>query len=694
MIQIRAVEQHSHSRIEPPSKSCKEIAMPQSPSMFSVFSSCPRYLFLAISLCCAFFPVAAQNARIAGAGTLPYEDNREGTDVLTRSYDIGRTGANVHEKVLTPAVVAKGLKRLFTLDVMSDPQHPDDPRLEAQPLIVTAIKMSDGKIHDVVYVCTMQNNIWAFDANTGVKIWDAPVSLGHPINPKLTGGPGSTASEIDMWGINIAWGILSTPVIDLERETMYVVNWTSPSGAKADSFYQLHALNLSDGKERPNSPIKIEATYTVGDATVSFQPPNQKQRSALLLLPAENSNLSESGAPVVLSGGGGMATGHGRMPAAPAAKTDRFAPTLIVACGQFGESATGHHGWILAYDSVTLKQTAAFATTPTTGGGGIWQAGQGPAADTAGNIYATASNGGWNGVTDFAETVLMLHYVRPSTTGQGKFELTSWFTPFRDLDRIASEPGTGYPFQDQDLGSAGPVVPRGLGLVFAAGKDGVLYVLQKGKFGNTTRQQIDSSEQFSSLKTPPLFFTYFHGFGVDATNIETLDVNFGVRTHHLHGSPLYWNSPDFGSMLFSWGENESLRAWTTDASGKVVFRAKGHEVASAALAKPGVQGLGGMPGGMLALSANGQTMHSGVVWATAPIDGDGNRFVVSGILRAYDATEFATDPSTSDPLLKLLWDSSLVPFKYNKFCPPVVANGKVYVATYDGRVDVYGPGMP
>jgi outer membrane protein assembly factor BamB len=649
-----------------------------------------RCAILVAMFCTAFyFGAAQQPQRIAGAGTLPSEVPGSGVDVLTRSYDIGRTGSNVREKVLTPSVVSKGLQKLFSLDITSDSGHPDDPRLEAQPLIVTGLRMNDGRIHDVVYVCTMQNNIWTFDANTGEKIWAAPVSLGRAINPKLTPSPGiPTKSEIDMWGINIAWGILSTPVIDREREIMYVVNWTSPTGLIADSFYQLHALNLSDGKEREHSPVKIEAIYTSGEATALFKPPAQKQRSALLLLPAENSHMHPAGSNMVLSGGHGAMAEHGHP-----STTQTHPPTLIIACGQFGENADGQHGWVLAYDPVTLTQTAAFATTPGSGGGGIWQAGQGPAADLTGDIYATSSNGGWNGTTDFAETILMLHYTPPSGVGKkGNLALRTWFTPFLDATRVASEPGTGYDFRDQDLGSAGPVVPPNLDLVFASGKDGVLYVLRKGAFGDTTSKNILSKNRFDALASPPIFFTYFHGLNVDATDTTVLDSNFGGKTHHLHGSPVFWNSPDLGPMLFCWGENESLRAWTTNSSGNVVFKAKGREIASA-----NVQGLGGMPGGMLALSADRETKHSGIVWASVPINGDGNHAVVEGILRAYDATEFLTEPDSSDPTIKLLWDSKAIPgntFHYDKFCPPVVANGKVYVATYDGRVDVYGPGKP
>src|SRR5262249_36850794 len=124
-----------------------------------------------------------------------------GTPVLTRSYDNGRTGANTSETVLTPATVSKGLKKLFSLVIAGD-----DPRIEAQPLYVPGITMNDGKIHDVVYVFSMANNVWAFDAVTGKRIWQNPVSLGPAFRPKVTSKPGEHRStEIDSWGINIRW---------------------------------------------------------------------------------------------------------------------------------------------------------------------------------------------------------------------------------------------------------------------------------------------------------------------------------------------------------------------------------------------------------------------------------------------------------------------------------------------------------
>ena len=548
--------------------------------------------------------------------------------VLTRSYDNARTGANTAETVLTPDLVGRGLRKLFSVTVN------DDPRLEAQPLIVPGLRMPDGKLHDVLYVCTMANQVWAFDANDGSQLWANPVSLGTPIRSN---------HSIDLWGINIAWGILSTPVIDVDTQTMYVVNWSSPDHRPINGTFALHALNIVDGTHR-HPPLPIQASFQAGGLQATFKPNKQKQRSALLLSP---------------------------LAAAGGAKK-----TLFMACGSTNESDASLHGWVLAFDPATFTQTAAFCPAPKNGIGGVWQAGQGPASDDQGNVYVITGNAAWDGQTDFGNSFLKLTYRPPNGAGAaGSLTLTDWWTPFRNQDRKPA-------FSDQDLGSGGPVILPGMGIVLGAGKDGVLYVLDQNNLGKA----VGTANGFNKLKSPPIFFTYFPGPG--RSPMGDLDFLFGNKTHHLHGAPVFWASPDLGPMLFNWGENENLRAWNVDATGKVKFLAKGLEVASA-----GAPGQGGMPGGMLTLSANGATPHTGVVWAAAPIHGDANRHVVEGILRAYDATQFVTNPDGSKTL-KLLWDSKrLAGNRYNhcKFCPPVVWNGKVYMATYDGRVDVYGP---
>jgi hypothetical protein len=248
---------------------------------------------------------------------------------------------------------------------------------------------------------------------------------------------------------------------------------------------------------------------------------------------------------------------------------------------------------------------------------------------------------------------------------------------------------------DMDLGSGGPVLAGNAGAVLGAGKDGILYVLDPANMGKTStadlRDPTKTAANYDKLKCPPIFFTYFPGGGVNAapTDIRDLDnaLNgyFDNRSHHQHGSPVHWESPDLGPMLYCWGENGNLRAWSIANTGAVSFLANSAEVASAQSPIPP----GGMPGGMLTLSADGAQPHTGILWATIPY-GDANTAVAWGRLLAYDATQFGTFPDNSKQL-RVLWDSQAegLPFRYNKFTPPVVANGRVLVATYDGHVDVY-----
>jgi outer membrane protein assembly factor BamB len=544
----------------------------------------------------------------------------------------------------------------------------DDPRLEAQPLYVSQIMMSDGKVHDVVYVCTMANNVWAFDVNTTQPIWQQPTNLGQPILPPTTNKPNEPRrTDIDLWGININWGILSTPVIDLETKKLYAVTWTSPdgSGAIASAVHELHEVDITSGQKTDKLTITASAPDQVpaGQRVPTFVSSRQKQRASLLLTTVND---------------GGRAT-----------------KVLFVGCGMTHEDGDPTHGWLLAFELGPLRATAAWCTSPNGSGTGIWQAGQGPAADGQGGIYVMTGNYGVKlpGAGDliappkdgdFPESIVKLNYTPAVGGGKAKLEPVGWFTPFQDSVRHRNK-DTNDPFkdnfQDYDLGSAGPVPLPGMNLVVGAGKDGVLYVL------DTDTAKFGKGSNFHNLKHIPIFFTYFPGFGIDAANVAKLDQLFDGKTHHLHASPAFWVSPALGPMLFCWGENENLRAWTIDHNGTTTFVAKSAEVASANTA-----GKGGMPGGFPIVTSNGGVPNTGIVWATAPID-DANRHVVDGILRAYDAT--ALDPvrnADGTPRLKLLWDSTHIPgntFKFSKFCPPVVADGKVLVTTYEGRVDIY-----
>ncbi len=574
---------------------------------------------------------------------------RAGTPVQTRSYDNARTGANTSEVTFTPAkVAANGLKKLYSLDIHSD------PRLEAQPLYAPGLDFNGVK-HNALFVATMANEIFAFDADTGKPIWAQPASLGPAFHPPASIKDGHRHTAIDEFGINIKWGILSTPVLDLDAQSMYVVNWGLDGAGKRE--LRLNVLRLRDG-QTVKPFLKIQASQTNAAGHVVTLRPDQKQRAALLLTPLRGPHKK-----------------------------------LFVAMSG-GENPASPNGWIVAFDVDSFQQKAAWISTPSSFGGGIWQASQGPASDDAGNIYFMTGNGGYttangattefNGKTDFAEAFVKLNYSQ-NGAGKGTFTLKDWFIPFLDSKRKE---------KDQDLGSGAPILTPGMNMVLGAGKDGVIYVMDRNNMGKVVAD-------FSKLKSVPIFFTYFPGFGVSGTG--NLDPAGQIpKTHHLHGSPIFWKSPDRGPLLFVWGENESLRAWTLDATGKVVFLAKSAEIASHGLADPATPGEGGMPGGMITLSADPTKKNTGIVWTTAPINEDANKKVVEGIVRAYDGATLDTHQNDDGtPRLKLLWDSTKIAnnrFAFAKFCPPFVADGKLFVPTYGSwpdtptnraRIDVY-----
>jgi outer membrane protein assembly factor BamB len=582
--------------------------------------------------------------------------------ITTRSYDNLRSGANTQETVLTPAnVKSRGIKLLFLLPL------PNDKRgCEAQPLIVPSVKIGNRERRDIVYVATMANDVVAFDANVGAQLWK--VNLGTPING--TAGP----QGIDRWGINDHWGILSTPVIDLNAEVMYACSWTSPDGSPQQARHVIHAISLRDGAP-VHQPLDLQGTeYSPGHGLpkLLFNSLNRKQRAALLLA---------NGA-------------------------------LFIAFGTVHENDIEARGWIIVVDTASFRVSAVWTSTARGSGGGIWQAGAGPAADAAGNIYVMTGNGDFDGVTDFGESIIKLRYTPPRSNHEGALSVVDWWTPWTDDQRVGQSPATSFEsmpsnfrplhylaamgaapqagdWKDMDLGSGGPVLVPTIGAVLAGGKDGILYTVNLAKLGKTKPTDLNpvvTAQNYAKLKSSPIFYTYYPGPQLSPApgDISTLNVNINQRTYHLHGTPVVWNSKDHGLMHFCWGENSALRAWALDATGRSTYLAGGAEIASVQATTP----LGGMPGGMLSLSANGR--GDGIVWASIPY-GDANTSISAGRFLAYDASNFAKFPDGSG-WIKPLWDSEQWNwhFSHNKFNRPIVWNGRVFLPTYDGEVLVLG----
>ena len=283
--------------------------------------------FSQYAICLAFlaFPVAAP----AQVDVLAHHNNRE------------RTGVNLQETVLTPANVnTKQFGMLFKRVV--------DDQLYSQPLVVSNLKIAGGW-HEVVYVTTVNNSVYAFDANDAsatAPLWH--VNFGTPA--------GVHDADFTCTDINGNMGIVGTPVINAEKTALYVVALTKAGGQFSQ---RLHALDLATGADLPNSP----ATITAPD----FDPIWQNQRPGLFL------------------SGGNVFIGY-------ASHCDNGP----------------YHGFLLGYNAASLKQVGVFNTSPGGEEASIWQSGQPPAVDDNGNIYFITGNGSWNGTTQFSESFIKL----------------------------------------------------------------------------------------------------------------------------------------------------------------------------------------------------------------------------------------------------------------------------------------------
>ena len=301
--------------------------------------------------------------------------------------------------------------------------------------------------------------VYAFDADGKST---APLWQQSFINPNAGITPVASGDIADGYeDIEPEIGITSTPVIDANSGTIYVVAKTKENG---DIFQRLHALDVTTGAEKFGGPVTIQASIPGvgarddGTGNVIFDPLINLQRAALLLLNG----------------------------------------TVYIAFGSHGDFDP-FNGWLLGYDARTLRQTVVYAPDADGAGGSIWQAGDGPAADSAGNIYVLVANGDFDapeGGRDYGDTALKLQ------RDGGSFRVVDWFTPFnqQELDD-----------NDFDFGSGGPVLlpdqPTGPPhLLIGGSKQGKLYVINRDNMGHYRPDDDSQIVQILDL-SGPLFST-------------------------------------------------------------------------------------------------------------------------------------------------------------------------------------------
>ncbi|WP_233847477.1 outer membrane protein assembly factor BamB family protein [Paraburkholderia sp. HD33-4] len=356
-------------------------------------------------------------------------------DVLTYHDDIARTGQNLGETTLTPAnVTASTFGKVGFFSV--------DGKVDAQPLFVRSLAIAGGT-HNVLYVATENDSVFAFDADTGATLWQVR-TLGTGEAPSDDRGCSQIENTI---------GITSTPVIDRSRGTHGTIYVVAMSKDAAGGYHhRLHALDLASGAELLNGPTEIAASYPGGgtgatNGVVPFTASLYAERAGLLLL----------------------------------------GNTVYTAWTSHCDDG-GYTGWIMGYGADTLQQTTVLNVTPNGLGGAIWMSGAGPASDGSsiylldanGTFDTTMTSGGFPASKDFGNSFLKLDT-------SGGLAVADYFA----MTNVVQEAN-----DDIDLGSGGALVLPDLTdaggtvrhLTLGAGKDSTIYVLNRdsmGKFNPT-----------------------------------------------------------------------------------------------------------------------------------------------------------------------------------------------------------------
>jgi Putative binding domain, N-terminal len=396
-------------------------------------------------------------------------------NVVTFHNDNARTGQDLNETLLTPANVnTSQFGKLFTYSV--------DGQVYAQPLYLANVRIPGQGVHNVVYVATEHDGLYAFDADSNQGANATPLWYHSFLDPAngVTSFPSSDAFGCGQ--ITPELGISGTPVIDTTTGTLYVVVTTKEvSGSTTKYVHRLHAVDVSTGNERPNSPVAVNAsiTYNVGGQgkTVTWNPHDYKQRPGLLLL-------------------------NGKVYAGFGSHCDE------------STAGTPYHGWLIGYDATTLAQVSIWNTSPNGSEAALWNSGAGPAADASGNIYLMTANGTFDanqgsvttGYGDYGDS-----FVKLSTQSGLTVPTNGSYT----VSDQATEAG-----HDLDLGSGGlMLLPASVGstahpsLFTGAGKEGKLYLIDASNLGgyNATNNDANAVQVVSGLGSVFSMPAYFNG---------------------------------------------------------------------------------------------------------------------------------------------------------------------------------------
>jgi len=418
------------------------------------------------------------------------------TDVVTYHNDVARTGQNLSETILTPANVnSTGFGKIGFYAV--------DGKVDAQPLYLANVSIPGQNSHNVLYVATEHDSVYAFDADNGTQLWKVTLL-----------GAGETTSDPHNCGQVVPEiGITATPVIDRSRGpngTIYVVAMSK--NASGSYFQRLHALDVTTGAELLGGPTTVQASYPgTGDGSsggmVIFSPGQYAERASLLLLNG-----------ILYTGW----TSH---------------------C-----DIRPYTGWVIGYSASTLQQSGVLNLTPNGSEGSIWMSGAGMAADSLGNIYFLDANGDFDtnlNASGFPSNGdLGNSFIKLSTAGA--LTVADYFATFDTVQKSAA---------DTDLGSGGAVVLPDLNdaagrtrhLAVGGGKDGNIYVVDRdsmGKFSPTANNNYQELQGAlpGGVWSMPAYFNNTIYYGPVGNTIRA----FSITNALLSSTPVGQTSNSFG----------------------------------------------------------------------------------------------------------------------------------------------------
>ena len=442
---------------------------------------------------------------------------RAQVNVLTYHNDAARAGANLNETILTPSNVKPStFGKLFSYSV--------DGYVYAQPLYVSGLAIPGKGTHNAVLVATEHNTVYCFDAdsNTGTSngvLWQ--VNLG-PSAPCPVPG-------FEFRAITNEVGITGTPVIDPVSQTLYVDTFTTDG---VNYFHNIHALDITDGSERPFSPV-----------TVNVSIPGNGVGSSGGVLPFQASQELQRGA-LTLAGGVLYVTYAGYT---DLTTTDPF------------------HGWVIGFDPATLQvlPNYIFNSTPNgttgqfgaaAGEGGVWMGGGGLAVDSNTNLYFSTGDGNFNaysGGTEYGNSVIKL------STANG-LSVADYFTSYnQDFYRL----------NDLDIGSGGVMLlPDQPGpyphLMVAGGKPQYAYFLNRDQMTTDNQHYNSGGSSDNIVQTMPLGGASFSTPAYYNGKIYYIGNHDAIRAYIVSNGTLIPDQPGtFGTRIFPFpGATPSISA--------------------------------------------------------------------------------------------------------------------------------------